>query len=369
VLNRLGLTPRGGRPPLTQSYGWRGDQMLRLPANASTLVRTELLGFRSKAQVGRLLARIDRIDPEPLAGLSLGGWIQGLGLRADAEELVISLARTATYAADLERLSADAGVRQLQRAMTAGVEYLDGGWQQVVDGLTQVAEQRGVRVRTGARLTRVQPADDSRGGWTATFDDPHHGSRQVQAASVVLAVGSPAAGAAVLGVEATVLGWDAASVGPELTAACLDLGLRRPPDRPFVLGLGPDRPLFLTTHAPTARLAAPGQGVVHVLRYGARDASADRAQLGELVAAAGIDQADVIVDRFLHRMVVAHGAPQPGAGLAGRPPVTVVDRPGLFVTGDWVGPAGLLADASLASAEVAGRLASAHAAAELLSTP
>ncbi|WP_218015125.1 hypothetical protein, partial [Lactococcus garvieae] len=47
-------------------------------------------------------------------------------------------------------------------------------------------------------------------------------------------------------------------------------------------------------------------------------------------------------------------------GLAGRPPVAVPDRPGAFVAGDWVGPEGHLADASLASAEAAARAAVAH---------
>ena len=72
-----------------------------------------------------------------------------------------------------------------------------------------------------------------------------------------------------------------------------------------------------------------------------------------LATAAGIDKADVVVERFLHRMVVAHASPRPGAGLAGRPPVGVGAAPGLFVAGDWVGPIGMLSDASFASGEAA----------------
>lgn len=41
-------------------------------------------------------------------------------------------------------------------------------------------------------------------------------------------------------------------------------------------------------------------------------------------------------------------------GLAGRPPVEVAHLPGVFLAGDWVGPVGLLADASLASGYAAG---------------
>jgi hypothetical protein len=89
------------------------------------------------------------------------------------------------------------------------------------------------------------------------------------------------------------------------------------------------------------------------MRYGARSSDLDRPQLETLARRAGIDEADVVTHRFLHRMVVAHGLPQPGPGLKGRPPVQVPGLRGIFVAGDWVGPVGLLADASLVSAEAA----------------
>jgi hypothetical protein len=94
--------------------------------------------------------------------------------------------------------------------------------------------------------------------------------------------------------------------------------------------------------------------MVHVMRYGSRAADADRAQLQALAEAAGISAADVAVQRFLPRMVVATSLPAPGAGLAGRPSAPVPGAPGLFVAGDWVGPEGWLSDCSLASGELAG---------------
>jgi len=118
-----------------------------------------------------------------------------------------------------------------------------------------------------------------------------------------------------------------------------------------------DRPLYLSTHAPSARLAPAGAALVHVLRYGARSSDEDRPELRRHAAAAGIGEADVVVERFLHRMVVSHSLPAPGRGLAGRPPVAVPGRSGVFVAGDWVGPIGLLADASLASGFAAGEAA------------
>ncbi|HLI66826.1 MAG TPA: hypothetical protein VKU90_10725, partial [Caulobacteraceae bacterium] len=51
----------------------------------------------------------------------------------------------------------------------------------------------------------------------------------------------------------------------------------------------------------------------------------------------------------------AHG------GLNARPPVAVPNAEGLFLAGDWIGPAGLLADAAAASARAAGEGAAAFA--------
>lgn len=73
------------------------------------------------------------------------------------------------------------------------------------------------------------------------------------------------------------------------------------------------------------------EGVVDLVQPGWRDAVAER--------------------RFLPSMTVMHALPVAAAGgLAGRPDVRVPEVRNLFVAGDWVGPEGLLADASLASA-------------------
>ncbi len=80
-----------------------------------------------------------------------------------------------------------------------------------------------------------------------------------------------------------------------------------------------------------------------------------RAELTRLVEAMGADPAHAVVQRYLHRMVVCTGLPTTeSGGMAGRPPIAVDDRPGVFIAGDWVGPDGLLADAALASGEATG---------------
>jgi hypothetical protein len=98
------------------------------------------------------------------------------------------------------------------------------------------------------------------------------------------------------------------------------------------------------------------------MRYGARSAAADRPELEALAGRAGITAADVVTQRFLARMVTCSAVPTPaGGGLAGRPGVTASGQPGVFLAGDWVGPVGHLADASLHSGRSAGAAAARHA--------
>ncbi len=109
--------------------------------------------------------------------------------------------------------------------------------------------------------------------------------------------------------------------------------------------------MYLSTHCPPADLAPNGGAVVHAMRYGARGADVDRASLDELVAGVGIDASTIVTERFLAHMNVAWTVPTPSrGGLPGRPPVTVPSHDGVFVAGDWVGPVGLLSDATAASA-------------------
>jgi phytoene dehydrogenase-like protein len=348
VLRRLGLTPTGGRPPLERATAWRDGELWPLPFTATGLLTTRVISARAKTQVARFFASVAAIRSDRLAELSAAAWLSSLDLRADALQLVSALTRVATYASNLELLSADAAARQNQLALRGGVIYLDGGWQTLVDGLVRRATDNGASILAGRA---AQGLDGHGPDWVVRTN-----SGELRAASVILAVGDPEATRRLLPVDP---GWDAGwDAGVDATAACLDLGVRRPPAHRVAFGL--DEPLYLSTHCPPAQLAPAGSAVVHVMRYGARGSEVDRPNLEALAHRAGIDDADIVTQRFLHRMVVAHRLPQPGLGLRGRPPVQVQGMRGVFVAGDWVGPVGLLADASLVSAEAAAVAAKAN---------
>ncbi len=337
VLHTLGITPEGQAPPMERYRALvRGDQH-RLPTGPGSLLRTGALTMRSRVQLAALLARLPRLSPASLSTTSVADWLASWRLRPDADALLRALIRLSTYTADVDQFSADAAVSQLQAASTAGVLYLHGGWHQLVDALGRTLE-----VRSGVEVTGVE---STRGGVEVLTREG-----VLTASRAVLATGAPSAVRRLLPADP---GWG--DLGAPLTAACLDLGVSHPPEPGYVLSL--DDPLYATTQSPPARQAPEGQAVVAAIRYGARSAEADRAQLDAVVAEAGIRPGDVLNSRFLAHMTVAGAIPRArNGGLSGRPGVEDTGVPGVTMAGDWVGPAGLLADAALASGHGAGLL-------------
>jgi len=327
ILRELGVSHHGHNPPFRGMRGVREGRLVRLLRGA------QIASIASKLAAGRPAAR---------AGRSTAEWIDGLSLRSSEAELLRVGARVATYVADLDRLPAEVAASQLRSALVRGVSYLDGGWSTLIEGLATAATGAGVVIRPHDAAVGISGAP---GGWEVAMA----GGRSLRAGAVVVATGGPASVRKLLPADP---GWG--ELGPDVTAACLDLGLegRRPP---IVFGL--DSPLYLSPHSPPGNLAPKGGSLVHVLRYGCRSGHADREELWDLAGLAGITREHVVEERFLARMVVSHALPSPEMGLRGRPGTAVTGAPGLFVAGDWVGPIGWLADASMASGRSAGRLA------------
>jgi phytoene dehydrogenase-like protein len=216
-------------------------------------------------------------------------------------------------------------------ATKGNVTYLDGGWSTLVDGLRAAATRAGVRIVNGAHARALARTD---GRWRVDLD-----LDAVLARAVILAT-PPNVASALTGARFDV---------EPVTAACLDVGLRRLPEPARKLVLGLDRPLYASVHTAYARLAPEGTELVQLIKYHGPDAPAgadDRAELEALLDLAQPGWRDhVLVERFLPKMIVTHALVTP----AGRPHPKVL--PGVFVAGDWVGDEGMLADAAAASAK------------------
>ena len=229
--------------------------------------------------------------------------------------------RLSTYGNDPDRMSAGLALSQLRLAVEGGVLYQDGGWCTLVDRLRSRAEESGVRIHRGARVTGIERTETGVTGIRLV-----DGRRDVRA---VVVAASP-------GVLDGLLGRDPAlschawvrDLIP-VRAACLDVALDSlpRPDTTFLLGI--DRPTYLSVHSAYADLApgAHGQGgaVIQLVTYQRSGEESDPAEIeAELERSLDLAQPGwrerVVERRFLPAMVVTHALAGAGSGgLAGRP--------------------------------------------------
>jgi phytoene dehydrogenase-like protein len=324
VLRDLGVPHRGHRPPLRGARVVRDGRLARPPGGTMGLLVARLLTTSAAKWVGR----------------SAEDWVESLGSR-ELSDVARMLVRVTTYVTDLGGTPADFAISRIKSARR-GVSYLDEGFASLVEGLSSAASAAGTSMRAHQAAIGISAVS---GGWEVALA----GDEVLPAAAVVVAAGGPAAARTLLPFDP---GWP--QLGPPVTAACLDLGLRGP--HPSVV-IGLDQPLYLACHCPPGDLAPAGGSVVHVMRYGARDPALDGAELHRFANLAGITDDQIVEERFLAVHVVTHVLPGPKDGLAGRPGVAVPGSPGLYLAGDWVGPSGWLSDAAMASGQRAGLLA------------
>ena len=365
MLKRLGLEPTGAIPDVGNGVGVDGDLVGRMPAGVLSLLRTPLLRGDRLALL-KLFAKLPKLDPADYATMTVRQAMHKLLGDGVSARFCEALIRLSAYGNDPTEASADAGLAQLKMGMDTGVKYLDGGWQVMVDGLLTHARAAGVMVRSQAKVSAVRPVP----GGTSTEPDARvevvvdgHTERF---GSVVLAAGGPRQAAGLLqDVVPAAASW--AEQARPAAAACLDVGLAAPwGDRPtFVLGI--DEPLYLSVHAPAAKLAPEGHTLVHVMRYNQPDETPDtdgatgphRLACERLLDRIRPDwRDDAIHIGFRPHLLAATDQPSAArGGMAGRPSVVVPDAPGVFLAGDWIGDTGVLVDASVASGQMAGRSA------------
>ena len=357
ILSELGIEVSGGQPKVSGAYAIDGGAKHTLPGGLVSLLTTGLLSLPAKLETARFLSSFAKVDAQPLQAASVREWLDTAVRNVELRRLVQALLRLSTYANDPARQSAGAAVAQLQMALSSSVTYIDGGWQVLVDGLREAAQQAGVGIATSEKVVAVECGDAVRGVRLA-------GGEICTARAVIVAAGPDDVRALVPeDRNAEVRAWAAGAV--PVRAACLDVGLSYLPRPHATFALGIDRPLYLSVHSAVARLAPEGGAAIHVAKYLEPDVKADpRADERELEEALDLIQPGwrerVVERRFFPSLTVASSMPTAAAGgMAGRPGPAVAGVRNLYVAGDWVGPEGMLADASLASARRAAELAAA----------
>lgn len=357
TLRELGVTFRGGFP--SQGRGQLVDHGTghRLPRGAAMILASGFFSLREKWQLTRTLASLAKIDARRLDRVPLQTWIHEQVGEGRAARFLEAMFRLTTYGNRGELESAGAAIDQMRLGFSANVWYLDGGWQTLIAGLQEIAEEHGATIDASSRAAEVNVGDD---GVEVRLAD----GTLLHGKVAVLATG-PQEAVELLGAAADA-SWrrQLAALLP-VKASCLDMGLARLPDPEARFALGGDEALYFSVHSASAKLAREGVAVVHAMKYlGAEQASAaDETQLERLVDRLQPGWRDeVIVRRTLPNMTVTHAlATAATGGLEGRPAVAVTGHARIFLAGDWVGGRGMLADAAVASgveaAKCAARLA------------
>ena len=354
VLGELGVKVQGRVPSVSGGFAVKGGTKYTFPAGTVSLLTTGLFNLSAKLETARLLASVAKIDGNAVMDMSVREWLDAEISHADVKDFLMAVFRVSTYANAPELLSAGAGLEQLKLAFDKSVLYLDGGWQTIVDGLADGAKRAGVRIETGAKIESVE-RDLTGAVRGVRFVD----GRTLSASTVVIA-SSPAVAVNLVerGHQTELARW--ADEAIPVKAATLDIALRYLPNPKATFALGADRPLYLSVHSATARLAPEGGALIHVAKYLAPEGedsneTIERELEGLLDLVQPGWRSALGYRRFLPDLIVANALPL--AERSGtRPGPQVSDVPGLFVVGDWVGKEGMLVDTSLASAKRAAEL-------------
>lgn len=305
------------------------------------------------------LARFRRLPQMQRTGGSVAQLLDPLTDDPSTAAILAAVARLTTYADAFEDQAGDVLIEQLRAGR---VRYLDGGWGSLVGRLREVVLAGGGHIEAGVGVEAVHPSGGGVGPALVGLRD----GRELPAAAVIVAVGGPRDTVALLGDASgdAVRRW--ADRATSVRLAALDLALRRRPAMPAIV-LGADRPVYVSVHSDRSRLAAGDGAVVQLARFLPMDRPAPPATRSELEHT--MDQVargwrnEVVHARYLPDLVLTHdGARAATGGTVGRPGPEVPGAPGVFVAGDWVGPRGYLAQATLSSASQAADLAATYVA-------
>lgn len=351
ILQEVGVSPTGAgaKPPGTLVF--KGAHGENKPLPLAQLLLGSFLKWNEKTQLLRFYNSLRKADTSALHKVSLQSYLKTQISSSRVRNVVLALVRLSTYCDDPDLISTGAVIEQLKHGQ---VMYVNGGWQTLVNQLTEQAQKVGVSIQTSS------PAREIAGSYprmTVTLKD----GSQLRTSHVLSTTGP----AVTLSMLNPPLPPTEAAVYEQLIpvrVACMDLVVDGMPQPKTKFVVGADYPWYYSNHSAVASLSDnPKYAVVHVMKYLSASIDSDPLQdQRELEGFLDLIQPDwrkhVVQRRFLPRMIVSHAVvTATNGGLLGRPGPAVEGRPGLYVAGDWVGSSGMLLNASLASAQEAAR--------------
>lgn len=341
ILRQLGVDVRGRAPKLRRGGVLIGDEV-RPMLGAVLRNRRRLRTLQASRGLAQRAAAT-------WSGRPATEWLDDVAGDDPARQFLESVVRTSTYTADHSLLDAGDVGRQMRLA-SRGVLYIDGGWSSLVDGLAAVIRSHGGEIRLGSPVAAVEHDSQVR---AVRLRD----GSTVGADAVVVAAADARRVAALLdGPGQERVAAATAAVVP-VRMAHLDVALRPLPHDRFPNVFGLDEPVYLTVPSDVAAVAPTDGAVISVGRYltPGEETGEHRASLERVLDIAQPGWRDHVVDaRYTpHSMVSGDHARWATGGVAGRVRADAAGVPGLAIAGDWVGPVGMLADASIAAGKAA----------------
>ena len=346
ILKEIGITYTGGIPAL-KGYLIRSGKKHEIAGGYSSWLS-------GKNDGSKFFISPTKIDFSQLESVTEQEWLDKNIQDKNDAEIIKTIVRLNTYANDPDIQSIGPVLHQIYVGSRAGVMYLDGGWQTLVDGLLTVAKNANARIDMGKKAIRVKRTDSS--GWQVLLSD----KTEVSAKIVVIAAGPNDAYSLFDDNERPDVLSKAAKEAKPIRLVCLDVALSSLPDKDVTFALGVDRPLYFSVHSAYAKIAPEGGALVHVAKYLGTSIEPkpreDQPELEEFLDFLQPGWRQVLVKkRPLPNMVVSNAlVTAADGGLGGRPDVKIADN--LYIVGDWVGKEGLVSNASVASAKHAAQL-------------
>jgi phytoene dehydrogenase-like protein len=341
ILKEIGITYTGGIPA-GKGYLIRGGKKREIAGDYSSWLS-------GKSDGSQFFISPTNIDFSQLESVTEQEWLDKNIHDINDAEIIKTIIRLNTYANDPDIQSIGPVLHQIYVGSRAGVMYLDGGWQTLVDGLLTVAKNAKAKIVMGKKAIRVKRNDSS--GWQVSLDN----KTEVSAKIVVIAAGPMDAYSLFDDNERPDVLSKVAKEAKPIRLVCLDVALSSLPDKDTLFALGVDHPLYFSVHSAYAKLTPKGGALIHVAKYlGTSIQPKPREDQPELEAFLDLLQPGwrqvLVKKRPLPNMVVSNAlVTAADGGLGGRPNPRIAEN--LYIVGDWVGKEGLVSNAAVASAK------------------
>jgi phytoene dehydrogenase-like protein len=343
ILKEIGITYTGGIPA-GRGYLISGGKKREIAGDYSSWLSGKNDGsqfFISPTQMD--FSQLERVTEQE--------WLDKNIHDINDAEIIKTIIRLNTYANDPDIQSIGPVLHQIYVGSRAGVMYLDGGWQTLIDGLLTVAKNAKAKIVMGKKAIRVKRNDSS--GWQVLLDN----KTEVSAKIVVIAAGPMDAYSLFDDKDRPDVLSKIAKEAKPIRLVCLDVALSSLPDKDTLFALGVDHPLYFSVHSAYAKLAPKDGALIHVAKYlGTSIQPRPREDQPELEAFLDLLQPGwrqvLVKKRPLPNMVVSNALVTAAeGGLSGRPNPRIAEN--LYIVGDWVGKEGLVSNAAVASAKTA----------------